>query len=375
MLSPPMSFFDEDDEPRRASRPRGGSRAATARTTDSQTLLVRRIVAVGAIAVVLVLLAVAINSCRNSQQRNGLKDYTGRVSSVGTESQQIGQQFFRLLNQSGGQSPQDLQTAISAFRVQAGTQLDQAEGFDVPDQMQGAQQSLLIALEERRDGLDYVAQRIRTALGDDGAAADAAIRQIAGQMSGFLASDVLYQSRVRTMIQRVLAEEEVGGQTVARSRFLPDVAWLSPTYVAGKLDQNLTGGTSGTTGGQPTGPGLHGSGLDSTSFGDVTLQPGVANRLTYAAGQGFAVKFTNQGENDEFDVRVTVRITGSGTPITLNRTVPKIAQGTSATATLALTRTPPIGAAVSISVSVAAVPGEKKTDNNRATYNAIFQRG
>jgi hypothetical protein len=374
MLSPPMSFFDEDDEPRRTARSRGGSRAATARTTDSQTLLVRRIVAVGAIAVVLVLLAVAINSCRNSQQRNGLKDYTGHVNSVGTESQQVGQQFFRLLNQSGGQSPQDLQTAISAFRVQAGTQLTQAQDFDVPDQMRSAQESLLISLEQRRDGLDYIAQRIRTALGDDGAAADAAIRQISGQMSGFLASDVLYQGRVRPMIQRVLAGEEVGGQSVARSRFLPDAAWLSPTYVAQKLDQDLSGGTSGTSG-QPTGPGLHGSGLDSTSFGDVTLQPGVANRLTFTAGTGFAVKFTNQGDNDEFDVRVTVRITGSGTPITLTRTVPKIAQGTSATATLALTRTPPIGAAVSIAVSVAAVPGEKKTDNNRATYNAIFQRG
>jgi hypothetical protein len=374
MLWPPMSFFDEDDEPRRTARPRGGGRASGARATDSQTLLVRRIVAVAAIAIVLVLLAVAINSCRTSQARNGLKDYTGRVSSVGTESQQVGQQFFKLFNQSGGQSPQDLQSAISSFRVQAGTQLDQAERFDVPDEMRGAQQSLLIALEERRDGLDYIAQRIRTALGDDGAAADAAIRQISGQMSAFLASDVLFQGRVRPMIQRVLADKEVGGQQVARSRFLPDAAWLSPTYIAQKLDQNLSGGTSRTAG-QPTGPGLHGDGLDSTSFGDVTLQPGVANRLTYAAGTGFAVKFSNQGENDEFDVRVTVRITGAGTPITLRRTVPKIAKGTSATPTLALTRTPPIGSAVTISVSVAPVPGEKKTDNNRAQYSAIFQRG
>jgi hypothetical protein len=375
MLSPPMSFFDEDDEPRRTARSRGGSRAATARTTDSQTLLIRRIVAVGAIAVVLVLLAVAINSCRNSQQRNGLKDYTGHVNSVGTESQQVGQQFFRLLNRSGGQSPQDLQTAISSFRVQAGTQLSQAQNFDVPDQMKGAQQSLLIALEQRRDGLDYIAQRIRTALGDDGAAADGAIRQISGQMSAFLASDVLYQGRVRPMIQRVLSDQEIGGQSVARSRFLPDVAWLSPTYVAQKLDQNLASGTSGTTNGQPTGPGLHGTGLDSTSFGTVTLQPGVANRLTYTAGTGFAVKFTNQGDNDEFDVRVTVRITGGGSPITLTRTVPKIAKGASATPTLALTRTPPIGSAVTISVAIAPVPGEKKTDNNRSQYNAIFQRG
>ena len=32
--------------------------------------------------------------------------------------------------------------------------------------MRGAHQSLLIALEWRRDGLDAIAQQIRTALGD-----------------------------------------------------------------------------------------------------------------------------------------------------------------------------------------------------------------
>ena len=60
--------------------------------------------------------------------------------------------------------------------------------------MKAAQQSLLIALELRRDGLGDIAQRIRTALGDQGEAADAAINQIAGQMQAFNASDVLYQA-------------------------------------------------------------------------------------------------------------------------------------------------------------------------------------
>ena len=370
-----MSFFDEDDEPRRRARPRGSRSAAAGRPADSQTLLLRRIVAVVAIVVVAVLLAVAVNSCRNSQQRNSLKDYNRRVTAIGLESQQTGQEFFQLLNRGGGQSSQDLQAAVSSLRVQADNQRLQAERLDVPGEMEGAQQSLLIALEERRDGLGYVASRIRTALGDDGAAADAAIRQISGQMSAFLASDVLFQGRVRPFIQRALDDREVGGQAVGRSRFLPDAAWLSPTYVAQRFDQQLAGGTGGQEG-QPTGPGLHGTGIDSTSFGDVTLQPGVANRLTFSPGQGFAVAFTNQGENDEFDVQVSVRISGgAGAPITLRRTVPKIAQGTTATPTLSLTRTPPIGAAVTIDVSVAPVPGERKTDNNRAQYNAIFQRG
>ena len=80
--------------------------------------------------------------------------------------------------------------------MQAESQLKQAKALDVPDEMKGAQQSLLIALEFRRDGLAAIAEQIRTALGDEGEAANAAITQIAGQMQTFLASDVLYQARV-----------------------------------------------------------------------------------------------------------------------------------------------------------------------------------
>jgi hypothetical protein len=304
-----------------------------------------------------------------------LKDYNRKVGALATESSQTGGEFFKLFGQSS-QSPQDLQTAISGYRVQAEQQLKQAQGLDTPGDMKSAQQSLLISMELRRDGLAYIAERIRTALGDSGEAADAAITQIAGQMQAFNASDVLYQARVVPFIKRALDDNSVTGQTIARSRFLSDVAWMSPQFVAQKLDQQLTSGT-GARRGEPTGPGLHGTGLESTSYGNTTLQPGASNRLSYAAGQSFTVAFTNQGDNDEFDVKVTVRIQPStnARPITLTKTVPKIAQGETAHANLLLDRTPPIGAALTIQVNVAPVPGEKKTDNNKSSYPALFSRG
>ena len=96
--------------------------------------------------------------------------------------------------------------------------------------MKGAQQNLLIALEMRRDGLDYIASRIRSALGDSGDVADQAINQIAGQMQVFLASDVIYASRVMPFIRNALNANEIGGQTVAGSQFMPNQAWLQPDY-------------------------------------------------------------------------------------------------------------------------------------------------
>jgi hypothetical protein len=372
-----LSFFDEDDEPRRTTpRPRRARPAGGVATTDSQTLLIRRAIA-GAIGlVILVFLLFVVKSCRDSQRANALKDYNRQISAIGDESsRQVAQPFFQLLTEGAGNSPQDLQTNISGYRVQAEQQYEQAAGLSVPSEMKGAQQSALIALEWRRDGLDKIAQQIRNALGDQGEAADAAIKSIAGQMEVFEASDVAWETRVIPFIQNALDKNEIGGQQIKRSPFLQDVRWVLPETVAQVLDQQLTSG-GGTGGGQPTGPGLHGTGLDSTSYGDTTLQPGATNRLTYVPNQAFDVKFTNQGENDEFDIKVTLRIqSGGGQPITTSKTVPKLAPQESATVQLVSTKQPPIGAAVTIRVSIAKVPGEQKLDNNRSEYPALFARG
>jgi hypothetical protein len=196
-------------------------------------------------------------------------------------------------------------------------------------------------------------------------------------MQSFVASDVVYRARVEKFIDSTLSDAEIGGQTIAGSQFLREVSWLAPAFVAGKLDQQLsTGGGGDGDGEQTTGPGLHGTGLDATSYGDVTLQPGLSNRLTYVAGQPFTVSFTNQGDNDEFDVKVTLRIAReSGKPLTINKTVPKIAKGEKATVTLPLNTEPPLDTVVTISVTVAAVNGEEKTDNNKSSYPSLFVRG
>jgi hypothetical protein len=370
-----VSFFDEDDEPRtRSPRPRRASGGDVA--ADSQTLLVRRAVAGVAIVAVILLLVFVVRSCQSTAKENALKDYNSEVSSIASESsRQVGTEFFRLLGEGGSESPQDLQTAVSGFEVQAGQQLDQAKALDVPDEMVPAQQSLLNALEWRRDGLDYIAERIRTALGDSGDAADEAIQQIAGQMQVFLASDVAYETRVVPFIKNALDEEEIGGQEIARSQFLPSLDWLQPETVAEQLGQQLSAG-AGRDAGEPTGPGLHGTNIDATSYGDTTLQPDAPNQLTYNADSTFTVKFTNGGENDEFDVKVTVKIVPeSGDTITLNDTIDQIAPQASATAELALEDPPPTGSAVTIRVRVAPVPGEEKTDNNEAEYQAIFNEG
>lgn len=130
---------------------------------------------------------------------------------------------------------------------------------------------------------------------------------------------------------------------------------------------------------EPTGPGRHGTALTSAAYGDTTLDPGTANRLSYVEGQPFVVVLTNEGENDERDVDVSVRIRPvNGEAITLEQRVASIAKGERATASLALSRQPPIAQALTVEVEVAKVPGEltrDPKDNNRISYPALFTDG
>ena len=322
----------------------------------------------------LLLLLFFVNSCRDRQRENALKDYNRQLSTIATDSaRQVGAPFFQLLEEGGGGQPQELQTDISSFRVTAEQQYEQARRLDVPSEMRGAQEAALMALEWRRDGLDRIAQQIRLALGDESEQADDAIKDIAGQMAAFMASDVAWDTRVIPFITSALEAEEIGEQEISRSPFLASTEWVQPQKVAEVLDQQLT---SGDGGGEPTGPGLHGSGLDSTLYGDVTLQPGVSNQLTYEPGTGFTVNFTNQGENDEFDVKVTLRIMREGgDPITTSETIPKVAAGETATAELPLDDQPPLDTAVEIRVRSQPCPARRRRTTTGPTYPALFERG
>ena len=82
-----------------------------------------------------------------------------------------------------------------------------------------------------------------------------------------------------------------------------------------------------------------------------------------------------RGEHDEFDIQVVLKIEGGPEPIQVRKTVPSVAAGAAATATLGLPSDPPFGTPVTVSVEIRPVPGEEKKDNNSAEYDAFFSQG
>jgi len=334
-------------------------------------VLVRQLVLVGGSLLVLVLLFFVINGCRQSAKESSLKDYNGDVASIVRDSdEQVGGPVFELLrNPSTG----DLSTQVASYKAQADQQYQQAKRISTPGDMTPAQRSFLITMEMRRDGLQRIADQVRPALSSDPEESDAAIEQIAGAMSMFLTSDVVYNERVHPMILNELREAEVGGQQLQRTQFLPGWQWLDPNTVADALGQQLSADAADGAGREPA-PGLHGTGIDSVQVGEATLTPGQANRIAYGADTEFTVNFTNQGENDERDIDVVLKIVGGPDPIRVTRNVAAVAAGETAAVALSLDTPPPFGTAVDITVEVKAVPGEEKKDNNKAEYQALFSQ-
>ena len=372
-----MAFFDEGDEPRtRVSRPSGrggGGTPPRGGAPADDTIRNRRIAFLVGGLVVFLVLAFGLNACLDSRAENRLKDYNRDVATVIAQSDRdVGQRFFEALQQGGG--PVQLETTVNGLRVTAERQVRQAEGFDVPDELRTAHRNLLLTLDMRSSALGKIASEVRTAQAD-GDQAGEAVDQIAAQMQQFLASDVVYDTRVVPSLQEALDAKEIGGQPQQDSKFLPNLGWLEPATVADRLGAQASGSGGSDTGDEEPAPGLHGHGLISTAVGDTTLEPGqTANRIPAGSDTAFTVTLANQGDNEEQDVTVQVRIRGDGAPITVRRRVEATQPGANAEVSIPLRTAPPIGTPVTIDVSVARVPGEEKVDNNRQTYTAIFTR-
>jgi hypothetical protein len=389
-----MSFFD--DEPTRAApragrpapRPRAAAGAAArrpgsrragggggGRSTDDQTLLVRRLVAAGAGLLVIFLLVFLVNGCLDSRKERALKDYSRNVASVMATSQSdVATPLFQLLN-GGSSSSGDLQTSVSQYRVAAEEQVKQASGFDVPGQMARAQNSLMLVLNLRAEAIAKIADRIPAAQAKGRTRAQSverAVREIAGQMRAFDASDVVYSQRTVPYIQAALAGANVSGVTLPAGQFLPDIRWLNVNEIAGVLGSVRA---SGGTGANPNPPaGLHGHGIVSTAVANVALNPQpTTNRLTAGGPITFNVKIANQGDFDETDVKVRVTIkAGTAKAITATKTVTQTKSKTESVVPVQIATPPTAGTAAVITVEVLKIPGEKNVANNKATYTALF---
>jgi hypothetical protein len=326
--------------------------------------MVRRLVAVGAGLVLLIVIVLVINSCVKSEAQQGLKSYNREVGEVAQEyGTQVAKPLFTTLAGAGGKPGLDVQTQVNQLLVEAQKLNSRAKGLSVPGSMTEAQRALLLALGLRVEGITKLAALLPTALG--GQSAQAAPK-IAGDMETFLASDVIYSQRVVPLIHQTLVTNGIHEGTQG-GRFLPNLGWLETNTVVERLTGQAKSGSSAAVT-----PGTHGSSLVGLAVGTNSLQP--EPTLNHIAGGGnptFTVTVENTGESAESNVKVEVDVTAAGKQLKASKAINSTQPGQKVNVEIPVGGVP-LGVASKIQVDVAGVPGETNTENNKNTYLAIF---
>ena len=343
--------------PRRG--PRGGGSGG-----DKQQLMVRRAIALGAGLLVLILLVFGAKGCLDARKNRSLEDYANNVTQIVNETNALGKSFFGRLSDPGQLSVTEFTSEIQSDRSAMDGFLSRVEKLDTPGDMSSAQDSLTLVYQLRSSAMTEIADRMSTALGDEGA--DRARRQIAAQMEVLSAADVLYNRVTRHEIDNTITSNGASSPAMPRSTFMQKPEdWISAESISDALD-----GVSGATGAEPDDNLSHGTGIDpasSVTIAGTALSPDTTTTIPAGTDPTVDVAVQNQGGATENDVTVSVSVDGGPA---IEESIPEIAAGGTGTASIPLTPAPT--GQVTLEVSVDAVPGESITTNNEASYTVDF---
>jgi type IV pilus biogenesis protein CpaD/CtpE len=334
---------------------------------DRQTLLMRRLIAAGVGVVLLIVIVLIINGCLKSHKEQALKSYNTNVGQIiGESDQQVSHPLFAALAGASGKAPLQVVGQINPLIHEAESQAARARGLSVPGEMTAAQSDLLLALDLRTEGVTKVAAKISTALGSHN---KQTITEIAGDMESFLASDVIYSQRVAPLIQQTLSAAGISEQTPTTSNFLPNLGWLEPNTVTARLTGT---GSSSSASGQIA-PGTHGHAVTGVSIGSTSLQAApTVNHVSGGANPTFTVNVENGGSNPETNVKVEVTVTSGGKQVKGMHVINKTEPGQTYPVDIAVEGVT-LKAASSVVAYVQPVPGETNIENNKGTYDVVFE--
>jgi hypothetical protein len=328
--------------------------------------MVRRTVAIVAAVVVVILLVVAINGCLDSRKDTAFRNYASDVRSLDAAEQDLSKRFFATLSKPTRGDALSVQTQVNAQRADAEQVVQRAKSTSHPGELNTSHGWLVTSYQFRADAIKRIADLLPTALGDKGK--QGAIDSIAGQMEALLASDVIYSQRAIPALTAAYSKRGIS-ERFPNVRFMPDLGWLDPTTAGQRLGSISGAGKAAT-------PGLHGTSLESVTAqpSGTTLTTSGLNRVALSNQLAFDVKVKNGGDSEETQIGVAIAVSGAK-KISVNQTIPRIAAGQTATVSIPITQKPATNSVNTVTVSIAAVPGEKNTTNNKATYQIAFSGG
>lgn len=351
------------------SRGRGSGRGGGA----MQSTGARIALAVGAAIVLIVVLVLVVRGCQRSQLEGSYSSYMGDVTTIVTASGKESDALQEVLQNKNGAKAPELQVQVREIANQAEGLVGQAEALSAPDSLSAPNQSLITALQYRVTGLKALADALPSVVESQNRAYASAT--LASAMQRFLASDVIYQDSFVGPSKRALADADITGvQVPDRQFFLSGVRadQASPTGAGQLIPALQRTGTADATGTSTTG-GLHGTGIASVQAlpEGVDLQAGTSTEIQASDKLEWQVTVENAGDFAESNVIVRATFASDASPKdaqTVEKEITSIQSGEQQSVTLPGPKSPTFGEASTLKVEVVPVPGEEKTDNNRAEY-------
>lgn len=367
-----FDFFEEpatrEAQRPRTRRPPGAPRAARRppRPPAGLTPMLRLAGLIGFAIVIVVLLALWVDSCRAEGTRDAYRSYMSSMQTIASDSVGVGRDLNNALT-TPGISVGDLQETLAGLVDQQEQDVVRARQLEPPGRLREQHQEALEALELRAAGLRQLQEAFRQVAsstpGDPG-------KVLAPPMRRLLASDVVWADEFLASSMAVMEARDIRGIEVPISVFLANTDLATERLLA-QIWQRLVGSQGG---GEPA-PGLHGTALVSVTAlpSGQRLQPGQDNFVVATPDLAFEVTIENSGENQEVGVEIVFTVEQSPQPIKKQGKIQIINPGEQKShAFRNLGQIVQFAQKTTVKAEAKAVPGETRIDNNTASYSVTF---
>jgi hypothetical protein len=377
-------FADEEPEPRQVEErpPRQGGGGAPPggrpprrpsspiRPAPGLTPLLRLAGLIAFAILIIVLFVFWISSCQGASKKSSYKRYMEKIGTVASDSEQIGRELNDALTTQGIKSA-ELQTKITGLAQQEQQDVAAARAMSSPGPLRQQHQHAIEALEFRVSGLSGLADAFRqAALSPKNVTGNALL--LAAQAERLVTGDVVWDDLFKDPSIAELRRQGITGVAVPDSSFVPNPDYSSSRFWEAILERLQGAATTGGTSG-----GLHGTGLVSTKAlpGGQELSQTTENTVTATTDLGFAVTLEDTGDSQEVQVKVTLTIQQSPSPIVQTKTIDLINPGEQKTVLFRNLGQVQFATRTTVKVDIQPVPEEKNTANNSAQYPVIFSLG
>jgi hypothetical protein len=375
-----FDFFNDDPEPRETieeerptrppRRPGPPRRPPPGRPPVGVTPLLRLAGLIAFAILIVVLFVFWISSCQGASKKSSYKRYMEKVAVVAKDSEQIGRELNDALTTPGIKFA-DLDTKLSGLAQQEQQDVAAARAMGPPGPLRIQHQHAIEALEFRVSGLSGLADAFTQASRSPKNVTGNALL-LSGQAERLVSGDVVWDDLFKDPAIEELRRQGITGVAVPDSTFVPNPDYASTRFWEAILQRLQGAATSGGTTG-----GLHGTGLVSTKAlpSNQDLSSDTENTVTATTDLGFAVTIEDTGDSQEVQVKVTLTIQQSPSPIVQTKTIDLINPGEQKTVTFRNLGQVQFATRTTVKVDIQPVPEEKNTANNSAQYPVIFSLG